>query len=82
MAENAVSKLRELDEIQLAHDILTTVCLGDPYFHYSPGEIQSLSRMADVLCWALRHDHNKRFQAILDSINKRAAQLGYKLGPK
>jgi hypothetical protein len=77
---SASSNLRGEDEIQRAHDLLVGIILDECPPELQPkDEIdrQHLSGMASVLCWMLRHDHNKSFGDLLAGIDKVTTEAGW-----
>ena len=56
-------------EVQMAHDKLTAVVLGDVPVKLDHDADIAVRANLDVLCWLLGHDHNRTFatnQAALD----------------
>lgn len=71
------SELRSLCQVQCAHDLLTGIIL-EPLMCPKPGpERTALIIAADVLCWALQHDHNKSFEKNLTSYLVYAESKGF-----
>lgn len=63
-------------EIAAAHDRLVAILQGEMPFDTTPQEMETAATLASVLCWVLQHDHNPRFQQLLDIIDARAAAHG------
>lgn len=70
--------MRTQDEIQRAHDILVGLILGEvpPTLVPEDKQKEQLSTMAMVLCWVLRHNHNKAFGELLQTIEECARECG------
>ena len=73
--------LRDVDEIQRAHDLLVSLITDDTLRAQvvNPAHHERLSIAADVLCWALHHDHNRVFAENLAAFEQRMKQLGVEL---
>jgi hypothetical protein len=70
--------LRPAMEIQRAHDLLVGIILGEvPELEITDEIRDKLSAAASVLCWVLKHDHNLRFQELLDALEKAGEKVGY-----
>lgn len=63
-------------EIVAAHDTLAALVQGEvpPVTTRDPAELRA---MLDVLCWTLGHDHNQRFDELLDGIADNLHDLGF-----
>jgi len=60
--------MRTPDEIQKAHDVLWSVLMNEtPVTLFGDSEIGAHAAL-DVLCWILRHDHNKAFEENLEKL--------------
>jgi hypothetical protein len=56
--------MKNLNEIQKAHDLLTQALVGEipwPWGDQDPATIAAIRGALDVLCWILGHDHNPHF---------------------
>jgi hypothetical protein len=56
--------MKDLNEIQKAHDLLTQALLGEipwPWGDQDPETVAAIRGAVDVLCWILDHDHNPNF---------------------
>lgn len=71
--------MRTPDEIQAAHDRLRAVLLGECPNPFNPRDKALLQAATGVLCWCLRHDHNKAFAEVLADIDDAAAAAGLRL---
>jgi len=77
MAVEGEGKLRSMDEIQRAHDILACLVTQPKLVErLGPDTLRIFVINLDVLCWALHHDHNETFQKTLDVIQEHLAMLG------
>jgi hypothetical protein len=72
--------LRPAMEIQRAHDLLAGLILEEVPLGITDEIRSGLTAAASVLCWVLKHDHNTRFQELLDAVEKAAAVQGYSFG--
>lgn len=77
--------MRQREDIQKAHDILTQILCGgipNPFAHdEDPEKAQvALVAAADVLCWILEHDHNRNFGMNLANIERFMAAHNLHLG--
>lgn len=72
--------MRDIGEIQKAHDILVAHLMGDlPNVELAEEELRAITAAADVLCWVLRHDHNDTFARNLEMLEKAAEDAGYSI---
>jgi hypothetical protein len=71
------SRLRSLDEIQRAHDQLAAIVLGEVPNPVAPEGMPLVISALDALCWALNHDHNRRFAEQMECIDKWLAERGF-----
>lgn len=71
--------MRSEAEIQRAHDILLGFILDDVPAILSPKVKTSMRCAADVLCWALEHDHNQAFEKNLAELATTAERFGFVL---
>ena len=71
--------IRDREELQRAHDILVAVAAGKASSFFPVDARQEFVFAIDVLCWALRHDHNKRFAERLTGIKARLNSQGIEL---
>lgn len=73
-------RLRE--EVQRAHDLLvfvvTTEKVRDALLD-NPELLAGARGALDVLCWALRHDHNQSFDHNLTALERCVRNMGYKI---
>lgn len=69
--------LRDVDEIQKAHDILIDVANGNFDGGYPPGVRQAAHHSVDVLCWVLKHEHNPSFAQNIQMILNEAKRRGF-----
>ena len=70
--------MRDEKEIQLAHDILVQILLGEVPSPFDDDKYRdALNAAASTLCWVLKHEHNSTFKDNLDKIIKYLAELGY-----
>lgn len=68
--------MRMQDEVQAAHDRLVGILLGEvpnPFPNMAQGKLQA---MTDVLCWVLRHEHNRYFEKTIEDLDKFFAERG------
>jgi hypothetical protein len=75
--EARITPMRTYDELQRAHDLLVGIMLGDV-----PSESRrdpSIHAAAEVLCWALHHDHNTAFTTKLHVIEQELRARGFVL---
>jgi hypothetical protein len=75
------NEARPADEIQRAHDILAQLALDSVMFNMFFAEAQHtlIYGAVDVLCWVLRHEHNKHFGDNLAKIEARLAEMGIEI---
>jgi hypothetical protein len=76
--------LKTYEEIQKAHDILSTVILNK--FDLSPFLVDQYDRVVaaikancDVLCWILQHEHNPTFRINYEAIVDLLEGMGLEL---
>ena len=73
-------EVRPALEIQAAHDRLVAVILGEVPNPFQKREsITILRASAAVLCWVLRHDHNREFGDTLQFIDSRLRAMGFEV---
>lgn len=72
---------RSRDELVRAHDLLVHIVTTEELREeLLDGEIlDRVTGALDVLCWALRHDHNPTFGHNLAALNRAMQDLGYEL---
>jgi hypothetical protein len=69
--------VRPAVEIQRAHDLLHALVTGEfTLAVLSADDLKHLHACLDVLCWVLRHDHNKHFAGNLTSVEHELNQAG------
>jgi len=69
-------------EVYAAHDRLIALLNRELPTELAPKDTQSEAALVgalNVLCWVLEHDHNPRFQELLDAMDEHMAQLGLAL---
>lgn len=71
--------LRNETEIQLAHDVFSGILLKEVPMVLDPKDLHHVHIACDVLCWVLKHDHNKAFGKTLANILKAADDLGFEV---
>lgn len=78
--------MRNLRDIQRAHDLLSSVAADDiPSLDSDTSELEemitqiAIHAAADVLCWVLEHDHNPAFADNLVVLEKYARDCGLEL---
>lgn len=76
---NDTTTLRAACQIQIAHDVLTQVMLGQIPLELGEAERKHLHACLDVLCWVLCHDHNAAFATNLQSVMRDIEAMGYRL---
>lgn len=73
------------NEIQRVHDIIIAVIRKEVPTDLDFEEMDLLAAQGSALCWALGHDHKpaRKFQRIIDEIEKALTKRGYvlRLGP-
>lgn len=76
--------MRTIDEIQRAHDMLAGIMLDEvpEAMRLNDENKQKMAGMACVLCWVLRHDHNKTFGNLLSMIEEACTELGVVIEPR
>jgi hypothetical protein len=72
----AATRTRDVREIQVAHDELVGVILGEAPMP-AGFTLDELNRFACVLCWVLGHDHNPQFGDRLATFRRELERLGY-----
>ena len=73
-------ELRAAEEIQAAHDRLLAIILGEvPNPFPNQRDEWNLRIAADVLCWTLKHEHNRDFEAVLEEIDAFMTSRGLQL---
>jgi hypothetical protein len=70
------SDLRPASEIKRAHDMLVPIMLGEAPPIFSEADRESIHIALDVLCWALRHDHNTGFAENIQRIEVKLHAAG------
>lgn len=76
-----MTKLRDAEEIQRAHDLIASILGGDVppmALPYGPHR-SALKQISSVLCWVLEHDHNLAFGELLAHLETALAATGYAL---
>ena len=71
--------MRDLDDIQKAHDILAQLLMDEELLNYlalRPSERLMMRAAADALCWVLGHDHNQQFGDRMTRLYRRLADAG------
>lgn len=80
--DNSSKAPRALCQIQMAHDMLVPIVLGD---FTLPGLSEEdrlhLQHRLDVLCWVLEHDHNRSFSVTLNNVQAGLMEMGIVLSP-
>lgn len=61
--------LRRPDEIQAAHDLLVAISSGDVPNPLPVDSTANIRAVIDVLCWVLRHRHNRNFERNLTALD-------------
>jgi hypothetical protein len=69
--------MKTAQEIQLAHDQIVGVLLGEVPLPIGHGDEMALNLMASVLCWVLDHDHNQAFAQNLQSLRNDIEAAGF-----
>jgi len=64
-------KHRPWDEVQRAHDVVGQYCVEM--------EDEEEFRHVSALCWVLRHDHNKGFAKLLETVEHRLEHMGFQV---
>jgi hypothetical protein len=80
------ARLRPADDLVRAHDRIIGALLLDDSGSV-PGLFDdawrhNLKVAADVLCWALRHEHNRSFGTALEDLAAGLREHGYELGER
>lgn len=74
--------MRELADVQRAHDMLVAILIGEVPTPSADDEVV-FQAAANVLCWVLQHDHNAAFAESLAGIDTVLRRQGYVLhGPR
>jgi hypothetical protein len=71
--------MKSQDEIQIAHDRLIGILLGEAPVSINEKTRQIMTANVDVLCWVLNHDHNETFANNLEWAKRETARLGISL---
>jgi hypothetical protein len=73
--------MRDRDEIQRAHDIMTAVALDEQVRRrvFEPGRLQVVKANLDALCWVLRHDHNRTLAVNLILLETKLKVMGIEI---
>ena len=71
--------VREADAVQRAHDLLTSVVLGEVPVKPPDELMPELMGALSALCWVLNHDHNPMLYNNLAAIEKELLRRGYVL---
>lgn len=79
LGEPAESRLREIDEVQRAHDKLVAIVLGEVPSPFPDEDETPIRAALDVLCWALNHTHADGFARTLNTIDTFLDQRGFRL---
>lgn len=66
---------REPMEIQRAHDLLVGIVLGETPITDEETKTEA-GGIAGVLCWVLKHEHNKTFGDLLEQIEGELHEMG------
>ena len=75
--------MRDVSEIQRAHDMLVAIILGEvPVPVLDPEVRECIATSVDVLCWVLRHSHSEVFAKNLAAIDEAMGALGFTLERK
>jgi len=77
MTTGPVIPVRPASEILRAHDLLAGYILDEVDIGLSDKTKERLSVACSALCWALRHDCNADFAALLASLEVVAKMHGY-----
>lgn len=75
--DEKIPELRQLIDIQRAHDILTSILMGQPDLQLDTDIMADMMACADVLCWALNHEHSQVFAKKLAFLEMAAAKAGF-----
>lgn len=75
-------QLRDVKEVQRAHDILGAIVLGEvpSPFKWQKDEVMLTALMhaqLDAICWVLRHDHRNGFPEALADIETWLKERGF-----
>ncbi len=68
--------MKTQDQIQRAHDVVIPILSGQ-ILKLDPGTELAVRAAADVLCWALEHEHNTAFEDNLGRLEAAAAAAGF-----
>lgn len=71
--------MKSKTEIQRAHDILVPVVTGEIEIEMDAQDKHALHYATDVLCWILRHEHNRAFEENLFNLEAELSLRGYVL---
>jgi hypothetical protein len=71
-----MTRLRDEAEIVRAHDLLVAILTETPAIEMSDEVRLGMKAAADVLCWALHHDHNDNFATNLQTLEDELAKYG------
>lgn len=74
-----VPPMRSQDELQRAHDLLVGILLGEIPIVVDERERPLMTAATDVLCWALRHEHNRNFEFNLQEFERALRECGGEL---
>jgi hypothetical protein len=76
---NTISKLRSIEELQRAHDLLVGIIMRHAPFPDVGFTMRDINLMASVLCWCMQHEYNDQFPRVLEKITADMAAHGYVL---
>jgi len=71
MAVEGEGKLRSMDEIQRAHDLVGRYC--------QEANDHKTFEHVSALCWVLKHEHNTTFPQILEAVEEDLKRRGIKI---
>ncbi|MBX3448229.1 MAG: hypothetical protein KF777_01645 [Planctomycetaceae bacterium] len=71
--------VRDVVEIQRAHDVLQALLNREIEIGQSAGDSLRAQLSLNVLCWVLGHASGDKFGASLASIENRAVAMGYRV---
>ena len=72
--------MRSEDEVQRAHDLFAGILItSSVHSLFKPEELRIMQAHADVLCWMLRHKHNRALEAVMRAIEEILREHGLEL---
>lgn len=69
--------MRSFDEVQYAHDTLWAIHTGEVELPLDETAIKAVEISLNVLCWVLKHEHNKMFGTVLAQLRNLIEGAGY-----